>query len=93
MQTMICIRVPLRKENVRVVKWVRALSITLVASVQSPAVCQSMFAVAYIHLSISNNCETGIGLANSLRTSFIIFQLKCNDATRNVATRGRITHY
>ncbi len=29
MQTMICIRVPLRKEYVRVVKWVRALSLIL----------------------------------------------------------------
>ncbi len=57
---MICIRVPLRKEYVRVVKWVRALSLTLVAPVGISVVCQSMIGVAYIQLTISNHCETGI---------------------------------
>ncbi len=63
---MICIRVPLRKEYVRVVKCVRALSLILVAPVRIPVVCQSMIGVAYIQLTISNNCETRIGLAYSL---------------------------
>ncbi len=68
---MICIRVPLPKEYVRVVKLVRALSLTVVAPVLIPVVCQSMIGVAYIQLTISNHCETGIGLAYSLRTSLI----------------------
>ncbi len=68
---MICIRVPLRKQYVRVVEWVRALSLTLVAPAQIPVVCQSMIGVAHIQQTISNNCETGIGLAYSLRTSLI----------------------
>ncbi len=69
---MICIRVPLRKEYVRVVKWVRALSLTLVvAPIRIPVVCQSMIGVAYIQVTISNHCETGIGLAYSSRTSMI----------------------
>ncbi len=58
----------MRKEYARVVKWVRALSLTLVAPVRIPVVCQSMIGVVYIQLTISNNCETGIGLAHSLRT-------------------------
>ncbi len=70
-QTMIYNQVPLRKEYIRVVKWVRALSLTLVAPVRIPVVCQSMIGVAYIQLTISNICETGIGLAYSLRTSLI----------------------
>ncbi len=68
---MICIRVPLRKEYVRVVKWVRALSLILVAPVQIPVECLSMIGVDYIQLTISNYCETDIGLAYSLRISFI----------------------
>ncbi len=36
-----------------------------------PVVCQSMIGVAYIQLTISNHCETGIGLAYYLRTSMI----------------------
>ncbi len=68
---MICIRVPLRQEYVLVVKWVRALSLTLVAPVRVPVVCQSTIGFAYIQLTISNNCETGIGLAYSLRTSLV----------------------
>ncbi len=59
----------MRKEYVRVVKWVRALS--QVAPVQMPVVCRSMVWVAYIQLTIINNCETGIRLAYSLRYSFI----------------------
>ncbi len=70
---MICIRVPLRKEYARVVKWVKALSLTLVAPVRILVVCQSMTGVAYIQLTISNNLETGIGLAYSLRTSLISY--------------------
>ncbi len=70
---MICIRVPLRKEYVRVVKWASALSLTLVAPVRIPVVCQSMIGVAYIQLMVSNNCDSGIGLADSLRTSLISY--------------------
>ncbi len=36
-----------------------------------PVVCQSMIGIAYIQLTIGNNCKTSIGLANSLRTSLI----------------------
>ncbi len=68
---MIYIQFPLRKEYVRVVKWARALSLTLVAPVRIPVVCQSMVGIAYIHLTISTNCETGIGLAYSLHTPLI----------------------
>ncbi len=60
----------MRKEYVRVVKWVRTLSLTLVAPVRIPIVGQSMIMVAHIQLTISNNCETGISLAYSLRLSF-----------------------
>ncbi len=70
-QTMIGIRVLLCKEYARIVKWVRALSPTLVATVRIPVVCRSMIGVAYIQLTISNNCETDIGLACSLRSSLI----------------------
>ncbi len=66
---MICIRVPMRKEYGRVVKRVRALSLTLAAPVRIPVMCQSMIGVAYIQLTISNHCEAGIGLACSLRAS------------------------
>ncbi len=48
-------------------KWVRALSLNLVAPVRTPVVCQSVVGVAHIQLTISMNCETGIGLAYSLR--------------------------
>ncbi len=58
----------MRKEYVRVVKWVRALSLALVAPVRIPVVCQSMIGVANIQLTISNNYETSIGLAYSLCT-------------------------
>ncbi len=71
MQTMICIRVPLRKEYVRVVKLVRALSLTRVAPVRIPVLCQNMIGIAYIQLTINDSCETGIGLSYSLRTSLI----------------------
>ncbi len=47
-------------EYVRVVKWVRALPLILVAPVRIPVVCQSMIGVAYIQLTISNNCETAL---------------------------------
>ncbi len=70
-QTMTCIRVPLRKEYARIVKWVRALALTLAAPVRIPVVCHIMIGVSYIQLTISNNCETGIGLAYSVRTSLI----------------------
>ncbi len=70
-QTMICIRVPMRKEYVRVVKWVRVLSATLAATGRIPVVCQSMTGVAYIQLTISSNDETGIGLTYALRISLI----------------------
>ncbi len=59
----------LRKVHVQVVEWARALSLTLVAPVRIPAVCQSRIGVVYIQLTISNNCATGIGLAYSLRSS------------------------
>ncbi len=59
------------KEYVRVVKWVRALSLTLVTPVRIPVVCQGMIGVAYIQLTISNNCENGIGLPYSLRIPFV----------------------
>ncbi len=54
-------------------KWVRALSLTLVAPIRIPVVCQRMIGVAHIQLTISNNCKTGIGLAYSLRISLIPF--------------------
>ncbi len=41
-QTMSGMQATLRKEYVRVVKWVRALSLILVAPVRIPVVCQSM---------------------------------------------------
>ncbi len=45
----------MRKEYVRVVKWVRSLYLTLVALVRILAVCQCMIGVAYIQLTTSNN--------------------------------------
>ncbi len=65
-------QVCIRKEYVRVVKRIRALSLTLVAPVRIPVVGQTMLGVAYIQLTISNNCETGIGLAFCLRTSLVL---------------------
>ncbi len=63
------------KEYVRVVKWVRALARTLVAPLRIPVVCQGVIEVAYIELTISKSCETGIGLAYSLRMSFVSSQI------------------
>ncbi len=62
----------MRKENVRVVKCIRALSLTLVAPVRIPVVCQEMIGDAYIQLKISENHEIGIGLAYSLYISFVL---------------------
>ncbi len=62
-------RVRTRKEDFRVVEWVRALSLTPVAPVQIPVVCQSMIGVTYIQLTIRNYREAGIGLAYYLRTT------------------------
>ncbi len=59
----------MRKEYVRIVKWVSALSLTLVASVRISIMFQSMILVAYIQLTLNNNCEAGIGLGNGLRIS------------------------
>ncbi len=71
MQTMICIRVPLRKEYDRRASWGEAVSVLLLTPVRAVAVCQHKIGRAYIQLTISNPWETGIGLAYSLRTSLL----------------------
>ncbi len=75
-------RVCMGKEYVRVVKWVRALALTLVAPVRIPVVCQSMLGVAYIQLTINNNCKIGIGLAYSLRIPLVHVYLERSTSSR-----------
>ncbi len=64
-------------EYVQVVKWIRALSLTILAPVRIPVVCQNMIGVAYIQLTI-NNCVTGIGLAYFF-AYFLRFKFQCLD--------------
>ncbi len=44
----------------------------IVTPVRIPVVCQSIIGVAYTQLTISNDCETGNGLAYSLRISLVL---------------------